>query len=125
MFAIYTIDPDGSITCGGPIPVGSAISLRSINGSLALKTASRITKQIKDEWAKSGKYHGLLIIACFSRNIALSDPMEEILIIQNELTDFPLPYLFLYAGGEYCPNPMENKQIVNEFHQYTIIACLF
>jgi hypothetical protein len=124
-FAIYTTNPDGSISCGGSIPVGSIISLNSIGSKLVLETASRIANQIKDEWGKSKKYHGLLIIACFSRNVALADPNEEMAAIQSELADFPLPYFFLYAGGEYCPTHTETGQLANGFYQYSIIACLF
>jgi hypothetical protein len=125
MLAIYNINPDGSITCGAPIPVGSTLCIGSIGSKLVLETAAYITNQIKSELDKEAGYCGLLISACFSRNIVLSDPAEEMTVIQNQLKDFPLPYLFLYAGGEYCPTYTETGQTVNGFYQYTIIACLF
>ncbi|MDR0388204.1 MAG: FIST C-terminal domain-containing protein [Treponema sp.] len=125
IFAIYNINPDGSITCGGPVPVGSTVYIGSTNSGMVLETASHITSLIKDEWVKHKDYGGLLIFSCFSRNMALADPTDEMVAIQNHLKDFPLPYIFLYAGGEYCPLYTENGLTVNGFHQYTITACLF
>jgi hypothetical protein len=125
IFVIYSINPDGSITCGGPAPVGSAIYIGSANSDMVLETASHITSLIKDELAKHKEYGGLLIFSCFSRNMTLADPSDEMAVIQNHLKDIPLPYLFLYAGGEYCPLYTETGLPVNGFHQYTITACLF
>jgi hypothetical protein len=125
IFAIYSINPDGSITCGGPIPAGSTLRIGSIGGDLVLETAAYIINQVKAEWEKNREYCGLLVSACFSRNIVLSDSAEETALIYNQLKDFPIPYLFLYAGGEYCPTYTESGLTVNGFHQYTIIACLF
>jgi hypothetical protein len=124
-FTIYAIEPDGSLVCGDLVPIGSTISLRSVGSDLVLETASCIVDKIRDEWAKSKNYHGLLIFSCFSRNVVLSDPAEEMTSVHERLTDFPLPYLFLYSAGEYCPIHTENGPGVNGFYQYTIIACLF
>jgi hypothetical protein len=125
MFAIYSINPDGSLTCGGPIPVGSTLCISSIGSDLVLETAAHIINQIKGEWGKNKEYCGLIISACFSRNIVLPDPAEEMTLVHSQLKDLPVPYLFLYAGGEYCPKYTETGLAVNGFHQYTIIACLF
>jgi hypothetical protein len=124
IFGMYHINPDGSITCGSPIPAGSTVYIGSIGSDPVLETASRITGQIKSELDQNKEYCGLLIFSCFSRTLVLPDPSDEMTIIQNRLKDFPLPYLFLYAGGEYCPVYTE-KGLTNGFHQYTIIACLF
>jgi hypothetical protein len=125
IFGIYGVNADGSITCGGPIPEGSTLCIGSVGSNLIIESAAYITNQIKAELANDSEKHGLFISACFSRNIILPDPTEEMMVVQNQLQDFPLPYLFLYAGGEYCPRYTEGKKTVNEFHQYTIIACLF
>jgi hypothetical protein len=125
MFAVYKVNSDGSITCGCSVPVGTTICIGSISGNLVLETASRIINQIKRERDDNKEYCGLLISACFSRNIVLSDPSDEMTLIQKQLKDFPLPYIFLYVGGEYCPKYAGNGQTVNGFFQYTIAACLF
>jgi hypothetical protein len=125
VFAIYSIDAEGSIVCGGRAPVGSTLFIRSIGSSLVLQTASFMAGKIKGEWDKNKNYHGLLIFSCFSRNLTLADPVDEMMVIQNTLADFSLPYLFLYAAGEYCPVPAEKGPAANGFHQYTITACLF
>jgi hypothetical protein len=124
-FAIYSLNADGSIVCGGAAPVGSTVFIRSVGSSLVLQTSSFITGKIKDEWDKNKNYHGLLIFSCFSRNLALTDPADEMMAIHSTLADFSLPYLFSYAAGEYCPAFAEKGLIINGFHQYTIIACLF
>jgi hypothetical protein len=125
MLALYNINSDGSITCGASIPVGSTLYINSIGSNLVLETTSHIISRIKDEWIRHKEYGGLLIFSCFSRNMALADPSDEMTVVQNQLKDFPLPYLFLYAGGEYCPIYTENGLMSNGFHQYTIVACLF
>ena len=50
---------------------------------------------------------------------------EEIELIQKELGDFPNPYLFLYSGGEICPQYTNSGEIVNRYNQYALIACQF
>jgi hypothetical protein len=109
------------MVCGGPVPVGSALRITSVKSDLVLETASYIANQVKKEQGGNG----LLIFSCFSRNVVLPDSQEEMRVIETALRDFPLPFLFLYAGGEYCPRYTDSGQTVNRFHQYTIIACLF
>jgi hypothetical protein len=125
MFAVYNTNSDGSITCGIPVPVGATVRIGFLDSKLVLETAVSIVDQIKHELSTNKGYCGLLIFDCFNRNMALADPLEEMLVVQKQLQDFPLPYLFLYAGGEFCPGYTENGRIVNAFHQYTVIACLF
>jgi hypothetical protein len=126
IFAIYDINPDGSINSGGPVPVGCSLSIGSMGSNIVLETAAYLASQIKNGFAgNGGKGNGLLIISCFSRNTVLPDPSAEMRLIQTELRDFGLPYLFLYSGGEYCPRYDEKGETSNRYHQYTIIACLF
>jgi hypothetical protein len=120
MCAILSVNPDGSLICGGAVSAGSTLYISSPNSQEVLRTAVHITGRIKKEPDRDA----LFILSCFSRGIALVDVMEEMRLIQRELADFTAPYVFLYSGGEVCPLDAGADRRLNRHHNYAIVSCL-
>jgi hypothetical protein len=118
--AILSVNPDGSLMCGGAVSAGSTLYISSPNSQEVLKTAAHITGKIK----KQGPGGALLMLSCFSRGIALVDLTEEMRLIQRELADFTAPYIFLYSGGEVCPLDARPDRRINRHYNYAIVSCL-
>jgi hypothetical protein len=121
IFTIYGINDDGSLDCGQDVPIGGTLKIGSVTGDLILETAGHIT----DLALRAPGDSGILLFSCISRNIVLSDPEDEIRTVLKEMKNCPVPYLFLYAGGEICPLTNKKEKLINSFHQYTIIGCRF
>jgi hypothetical protein len=118
LFIIYTINKDGSLTCSANIPVGATIQIGSPGSTEVLNTAQHVTDEVK-----KAKGEAALIFSCFSRSVILTNPWDEIEMIQKELKDSSFPYLLIYSGGEICPAYNEKGEAVNQYHNYSIIAC--
>jgi len=118
--AYLAASPEGYGICGGFMPVGSKLSIATIDRNDVLSTTatalSRITREIGDRT--------LLSFSCIGRNLALgADSTAEMQLLVDTLGDSH-PYLFAYSGGEICPVVSENGQTVNRFHNDTFVACL-
>jgi hypothetical protein len=118
---ISDIGEGGTLICSRNIQTGGSLNIGSISEAYVLETASAISQSIK----KAGGGEGLFMFSCFSRTVTLGgDPLGELKVIQRELKDFSVPYLFLYSGGEICPRKTEHGRSINHFHQYALVACL-
>jgi hypothetical protein len=120
VFTIYNVKADGSLTSGSSIPPGGTLRIGSVTSGLVLESAAHITDLIQ----KAGAKDGVLIFSCFSRSLVFEDDSNaELKLAHERLKDLPVPYVFLYAGGEICPSCNEERRLVNRFHQYTIVVC--
>lgn len=119
--SFYGQTPEGAIICGSDIPSGVTLAFGSLNHEDVIQTTNSIIHQIKQE---SG-WDVLLIFSCFSRNVVLNDPMAEMDLALEQLSDLEKPFLFVYSGGEICPLTDREGRFVNRFHNYSIIVCLF
>jgi hypothetical protein len=122
VFTISRIDTDGTLVSEQDIPVGGTVNIGTISGDLVIETTRHILNQISE----TPEQNGLLLVSCFSRILTLQDPLEEILVVQRQLRDSSMPFLFFSSGGEVCPvyDVGGNNKLVNAFHQFTIIACV-
>jgi hypothetical protein len=117
----YAVDSSGSLICGSTIARGSSLNIGTSTAEDVLLTASRMAGKARAERNRNG----LFIIACFSRNIVLPDPWDEIKLVRKQMEDLPFPYIFFYAAGEICPEYDDKAgELRNEFHQYSIISCM-
>jgi hypothetical protein len=121
IFTIYKINEDGSLMSDSPKTPGGTLSIGSVTGDLVIESALHITDLIKKETDRNGCF----IFSCFSRCVTLTDSQAEAKLVQEQLKGVTLPYVFLYSSGEFCPWYDKMKQTVNQFHQYTVIACIF
>jgi hypothetical protein len=122
VFTISRVDPDGSLVSGQDIPPGGLVNIGTISGNLVLASTRHIIEQIKTVPEPSV----LFLISCFSRILTLQDSLEEVNLVLKQLRDWPTPFVFFSSGGELCPIPVKGQdKLINAFHQFTIIACVF
>jgi len=119
---MHGIGPAGELICSVSVQVGAVLNIGAITVNNVLESAKVLVQNIKE----NGTGAGLLIFSCFLRNVVLGgNSREEIELIQEELGDYPNPYLFLYSGGEICPQCTNSGENVNRHYQYALIACQF
>ncbi|MDR3145122.1 MAG: FIST C-terminal domain-containing protein [Treponema sp.] len=120
LFIIYTINDDGSLTCSANTPAGSNIYIGSPGSDEVINNARNITGGAKNVGGEAA-----LIFSCFSRGVILTNSRDEMEAIREDLKDSPLPYVFIYSGGEICPSYDEQGATVNQYHNYSIVSCVF
>jgi len=110
---------DGYIfVCG--IQVGSNLSAISFTGDVVMETAKTVMEQIKEKH-KGGT---LLIYSCLGRRAALlNEPYKEFELM-NEMLGNNFNYMATCSGGEICPTSVSEKEVVNNEHNETLIACI-
>jgi hypothetical protein len=122
VFTISRVDPDGSLVSEQDIPTGGVVNIGTISGGMVIASTTRILEQIKETVGTQG----LILVSCFSRILTLQDPLEEVTLVVKQLREWPVPFVFFSSGGEVCPiHKGGQDKLVNGFHQFTIIACIF
>ncbi|MDR2266963.1 MAG: FIST C-terminal domain-containing protein [Christensenellaceae bacterium] len=118
--AIFMISPDGHAVCGGNIPIGSSLSIGSLDRDDILATTGKVVASN----IVPSKNNVVLLFSCLARNLALgTDNLAEMQVIEKLLQN--RKYHFSYSGGEICPvYDSANKKWVNRFHNETITYCL-
>jgi hypothetical protein len=119
-YIITGVGSDGSVFCGNSIRPGSTLNIGSPLREDVLATAANVVGLAGQEQDRNG----LLIFSCFSRNVALVDSQDEMILVQKLMADSSLPYMFLYSGGELCPYHRADGRMSNRFHQYSIVSCI-
>jgi hypothetical protein len=121
--AVYQVNDDGSIVCGGEMPVGAGFSVGTISPAGIISTAEAGIRQL----LASGNRSGALLLPCVTRYLMLSPNQTDELRLAGTMlsqTGAP-PYIMGYAGGEICPVNDEDGKPHNRFHNYTFSACIF
>jgi hypothetical protein len=119
--AIFMLNEDEHAVCGGNMPIGSSLSIGSLNRDDVLNTTKSLVQRIIAEDNPSCVY----MFSCIARNFALGvDMLAEMNMVDPLMQN--VPYHFSYAGGEICPvyNSALGKW-VNRFHNDTISICIF
>jgi len=120
---IYTVNADGSVMCGGEMPVGAAIAVGEITVEGTLASTAECMERIK----KTSKRNGALFLPCITRYIMLT-PIHnrEISLVAEKMENGRLmPFSMAYSGGEICPVKDRIGVLQNRFHNFTFIACVF
>jgi hypothetical protein len=120
-FTISRVDKDGTLVSEQDIPQGGIANVGAISGELVMASTRNLIRQIKEA---AGQCNGIIVFSCFSRALALQDPLEEINLVIKQMRDWPVPFVFLSSGGEIYPAPNEGGELINSFRQFTIIACV-
>ncbi|MDR2028817.1 MAG: FIST C-terminal domain-containing protein [Treponema sp.] len=119
--ALYGITPEGYAVCGGEMPVDATIAIGRVNYHNVIESAARMTEELR----KTKTSGAILTYSCLTRNLMLGlnsdDEMREII----SLLDNTMPYHIAYSGGEICPVKAGNGELINRFHNFTLIACVF
>jgi hypothetical protein len=117
--AIYSLNDDGSASCGGIMPEGGTLSIGRLDVDDILLTAEQSLGQL----LQNEGLNGIIMFPCLGRNMVLGvDYLREIEKVRGMLGD-SLPWHLAYSGGEVCPVYGGNGCSVNRFHNFTFIAC--
>jgi hypothetical protein len=120
-FSISRVDADGSLISEQDIPRGTVANIGGINREMVMASTRGLISQIRETVERC---NGLILVSCFSRTLALQDPMEELDFIIKQMREWSVPFVFLSSGGEIYPAFNERGELVNNFHQFTIAACV-
>jgi FIST N domain./FIST C domain. len=120
-YAIYSLTPEGYALLGTRVPLNATLSIGRLDYNAVLeKTRETMQRLLAEDNIK-----GILIHPCFIRNIMLGpDSDDEIKTVMDMVGD-RAPYHLTHAGGEMCPMTGSDGCLVNCFHSYTLIACVF
>ncbi|MDR0696124.1 MAG: FIST C-terminal domain-containing protein [Christensenellaceae bacterium] len=114
---IIAFTPEGYMVFAKHIPEGSIISLTTVDEKGVLDTAKKMINVITSDPDKTA-----ICFSCLIRRITLTDAFAEIDVVTKNAKNSN--YQFSYAGGEICPVCDENNNLVNHYHNITIIACI-
>jgi hypothetical protein len=122
LISISKIDAEGALVSEQDIPSSGSITIGTIDEKLVINSTRYLVDRIKGTPPRNA----LLIFSCLSRILTFQNPMEEITFIRQAFADLPVPFLYVYSGGEICPRhkPGADKP-VNNFYQFTVVACAF
>ena len=117
--AIYSLNSDGSASCGGVMPQGGTLSIGRMDVEDILLTAEQSLGKLLQHEA----INGIIMFPCLGRNMVLGvTPLSEIERVAAILGD-SLPWHLAYSGGEVCPVYGNDGGLVSRFHNFTFIAC--
>ena len=121
--AIYAVNDDGSLSCGGEMTEGAAVAVGEITADSVMASA----REALDRALACGKRNGMLVLPCVSRYVTLSPNHEdELTLVGGKLgLGEIMPYMVGYAGGEMCPVRDMNGVLRNRFHNFTFSVCVF
>jgi hypothetical protein len=120
---VYAINDDGSLKCGGEMPVGAMITVGDITVEGTLASTAECIERIK----KTNKRGGALFLPCITRYIMLTPihDREMSLVMEKMENGRLMPFSMAYSGGEICPVKDRIGVLQNRFHNFTLIACVF
>jgi hypothetical protein len=118
---IYNINEDGSLLCGGEMPVGSAIAAGEISAEGIIASAREGVKRT----LQSGRRNGVLMFPCVSRYVMLSPKQDSEMELVISLMGGEIPFMLGYSGGEVCPVRDDSGKPRNHFHNFTFSVCAF
>jgi len=121
--AIYAVNGDGSISCGGEVTEGASVAVGEITTNSVMASA----KEGMDRALGSGRRGGALLLPCISRSIML-DPNhdDELELVAAAVGNGKvLPFMAGYSGGELCPVRDNAGVLRNRFHNFTFSVCVF
>ena len=117
--AIYSLNADGSASCGGDMPKGGTLSIGRMDVDDILLTAGQSVKKLLEK----EDINGVIMFPCLGRNMVLGmTPLSEIEKVQSVLGN-SIPWHLAYSGGELCPVYGKDGRALNRFHNFTFIAC--
>jgi hypothetical protein len=111
---------EGYILAYGATPQGAKIGFSNCDADFVLKSTGETIAQV----TAAARGRSALIFSCVARRWTLGPSTEAEVKELSKFLDNVLVYQFAYAGGEICPVKNENGDLVNSFHNFSLIACL-
>ncbi|MDR2695482.1 MAG: FIST C-terminal domain-containing protein, partial [Deltaproteobacteria bacterium] len=110
--ALYSLNDDGSASCGGVMPEGGTLSIGRMDVDDILLTAEQSLRKL----LQNEGLNGIIMFPCLGRNMVLAvDPLGEIEKVRSVVGN-ALPWHLAYSGGELCPVYGNDGCTVNRFH---------
>jgi hypothetical protein len=115
-----TMTEDGTLLCYGSVPVNSTIDFAYGDKNYVLQSA----RETMNDVLKAENARNMMLFSCAARRWMLgSDVNAEMGEVAKQL-DNVCKYQFGYSGGEICPVMRPDGNLVNRFHNYSLIACV-
>jgi hypothetical protein len=122
--AVFAQTPEGYIVCGGDVPVGTTLSMGSMDAEEVLVT----TAEALSSTLKAQDVRCLLMFSCVGRFFALGyNPTLEIEKMREIMETAGIPYQFTYSGSEICPvyeKERHDDSATNRNHNDTLAICV-
>ncbi|MDR0670758.1 MAG: FIST C-terminal domain-containing protein [Oscillospiraceae bacterium] len=114
------VTPDGSVACGGGIPVNATLGVASVGPDEVVSTVRSV---LRDALALA-QGRGMLIYSCAARywSLGLNNTMEHECV--TELLAGGAPYHFIYSGGEIVPETLPDGRRVNNLQNISVAICI-
>jgi hypothetical protein len=121
--AIYSVNDDGSLLCGGEMTAGAYVTIGEITTNGILSS----TREGLDRVLQTGRKDGALFLPCVGRYLMLAPNNNgEFELIREKMGENNIiPFAAAYSGGEVCPVRDEAGILRNRFHNFTFVACVF
>ena len=123
---VHGFNENGDFMCSKNLPIGGILNVGAITRDYVVESMEALVQEIKKNTDGAHPRGALVIVSCFLRSIVLGGSHSaEIDIVQRELSGYPVPYLYISAGGELCPRYTESGKTANQELQYALVACQF
>ena len=110
---------DGYGVCGGLMPEKTVFSLAIWDKTNVLSTTENVIETV----LKNENANTLILYSCLARSYSLGTDLLAETKRVNDTVGGKTPYIFSYSGGEICPTTDNANS--NNFHNNTVIACVF
>jgi hypothetical protein len=112
------ITDDGRISIRGAMPEGSEVSFSNFEMDF-VTTSARETLTAATKKARS---NNMLLFSCSARKWTLGALFYAEMEAAAECLNDSFNYQLSYSGGEMCPTRNDKGEMVNRFHNYTMIG---
>ena len=112
----------GGLLITGTVPRNAEVSFSSIDDNGVVESTEQLLENIMKQKVTENK--SLLIYACCSRFwISGSRWRNEPDKVASYIKD-PVPWHFVYSGGEVFPSILANGKVANHLQNYSVIVCV-
>jgi len=121
--AIYAVNDDGGVSCGGEVTEGASVAVGEISAKSVIVSAEEGMERVLN----CGKRNGMLLLPCVSRSVMLEPNHDgELKLVSAALQNGAImPFMAGYSGGEICPVRDSAGVLRNRFHNFTFSVCVF
>ncbi|MDR2796869.1 MAG: FIST C-terminal domain-containing protein [Treponema sp.] len=116
------VHDNGSLIISGLVPEHAEISFHSLDDRDVVESTGTLLKNIME--SKVAENRGILINACASRFWILGPKWREELDKVASVIGKPVPWLFVYSGGEVFPSILETGKVANHLQNFSVIVCV-
>ncbi|GHU04509.1 hypothetical protein FACS1894158_04960 [Betaproteobacteria bacterium] len=117
----YKILDNGHLLFNGAVPEGSHVGFSNFEMDFVIASAGKI---LMAAIKKARPNNAMLLFSCVARKWALGAQFHAEMEKIDGCLNGTRKYQLAYSGGEICPARNDKGELVNRFHNYTLIGCL-